>query len=218
VGLGNLTNNAQIKKNANSTNGYVPTWSSTEGDTLGAGYEVETTLLGAAGKLATAAAIKTAIDTVGAGVGSKILDPVASLTTCKALDTTSATNFPDKAIMLIESLGLYRLDRDSSSAGNDNTIITPTLGSGRWFKLTLDIESHNALDGKQGGAANEYYHISSAINDALAGSDGSPSGSNKFVTSSDDRIGNLSSTGTFPVNQLDILEAEWTAFDNALAA
>lgn len=62
IGLGNVTNNAQIKKRASSTVGYVPTWDVTTGDSLGAGYSIETTLTGGAGALPRADAVKNYID------------------------------------------------------------------------------------------------------------------------------------------------------------
>lgn len=62
VGLANVTNDAQVKKLASSTSGFVPTWNGTSGDALGAGYEVETTLAGSTTKLARADAIKTYVD------------------------------------------------------------------------------------------------------------------------------------------------------------
>jgi hypothetical protein len=37
IGLGNVTNNAQVKKAASSTSGAIPTWSGTTGDTLNTG-------------------------------------------------------------------------------------------------------------------------------------------------------------------------------------
>jgi hypothetical protein len=62
VGLSNVTNDAQIKKSASSTVGYVPTWSVTTGDALGAGYAVETTLAGSTTALPRADAVKTYVD------------------------------------------------------------------------------------------------------------------------------------------------------------
>jgi len=62
VGLGNVTNNAQVKKITSSTIGHVPTWSVTTGDELGTGYAVETTLVGSDNNLARADAIKTYVD------------------------------------------------------------------------------------------------------------------------------------------------------------
>lgn len=62
VSLGNVTNNAQIKKSASSTNGNIATWSGTTGDALGTGYGVETTLTGGATNIARADAVKTYVD------------------------------------------------------------------------------------------------------------------------------------------------------------
>jgi hypothetical protein len=62
VGLGNVTNHAQVQKLASSTNGNVPTWNGTTGNQLANGYGVETTLTGGSGNLARADAIKTYVD------------------------------------------------------------------------------------------------------------------------------------------------------------
>lgn len=62
VGLSAVTNNAQVKKAASSTNGKIPKWSGTTGDAIVDGYGVETTLTGGAANVATAAAILAAIN------------------------------------------------------------------------------------------------------------------------------------------------------------
>lgn len=62
VGLGNVTDNAQVKKRATSTNGNVPTWNGTTGDALNDGYGVEATLTGGASNLPRADAVKDYID------------------------------------------------------------------------------------------------------------------------------------------------------------
>lgn len=62
VGLGNVTNNEQIKASASSIDGNIPVWSGTDGDALGAGYSVETTLVGGATSIARADAVKGYID------------------------------------------------------------------------------------------------------------------------------------------------------------
>lgn len=61
-----------------------------------------------------------------------------------------------------ETLGLYRLDRDSAVAGDDNRIVAPTAGVGRWFKMSATINDHNNLSNIQGGASGDYYHLTSA--------------------------------------------------------
>ena len=62
VGLGSVTNNAQMKKIASSTIGFIPTWANTTGDTLATGYSVETTLTGGAAAIPRADAVKTYVD------------------------------------------------------------------------------------------------------------------------------------------------------------
>lgn len=62
VGLGNVTNNAQIKKSTSSVNGNIPTWNGTTGDALNSGYGVETTLTGGTSSIPRADAVKNYID------------------------------------------------------------------------------------------------------------------------------------------------------------
>jgi hypothetical protein len=62
IGLGNVTNDAQIKKLASTSGGYVPTWNGTTGDALNIGYGVETTLTGGTSSLPRADAVKTYVD------------------------------------------------------------------------------------------------------------------------------------------------------------
>lgn len=62
VGLGSVTDNAQVKKSASSVNGNIPTWSGTTGDALGAGYTVETTLAGSITAIPRADAVKNYVD------------------------------------------------------------------------------------------------------------------------------------------------------------
>jgi hypothetical protein len=61
VGLGNVTNNAQIKKSLASTNGNVPIWNGTNGDELSNGYTVQTTLSSSSTALVRADAISNAL-------------------------------------------------------------------------------------------------------------------------------------------------------------
>ena len=73
-----------------------------------------------------------AIDTEIGTVRNKIQSAVADIASIKAINTTNMT---DKTLILVESLGLYRYDSSSAVTGNDNTVITPTTGNGRWLKL-----------------------------------------------------------------------------------
>lgn len=63
VGLGNVTNDAQVKADpSGSIDGNVATWSGTNGDALGTGYGVQTTLSSSTGHLVRADAIATAVN------------------------------------------------------------------------------------------------------------------------------------------------------------
>ena len=77
VGLGNVTNDAQVKKAASSTDGNIPAWDGTTGDTLTDGYGVQTTLSSSTTELVRADAIATAVgekqDTLESGVNIKTI-------------------------------------------------------------------------------------------------------------------------------------------------
>jgi hypothetical protein len=64
IGLANVTNDAQVKKAASSTDGHIPKWSGTTGDAIVDGYGVQTTLSSSTTDLVRADAIFTAIDAV----------------------------------------------------------------------------------------------------------------------------------------------------------
>lgn len=70
------------------------------------------------------------------GSGSTVKDGVADIPELKALDTTTALAFPDKVLILVEDSGTYRLDRQSMALEDVPRIVTPTTGSGRWFRIT----------------------------------------------------------------------------------
>lgn len=99
VGLGNVTNDAQVKKRSSSTDGNVPTWNGTTGDTLNDGYGVETTLAGGAGNLARADAIKTYVDNiVGASDAMVFKGTLGTGGTITALPTTYSVGWTYKVI------------------------------------------------------------------------------------------------------------------------
>jgi len=106
--------------------------------------------------------IQSLIDTSVTGITGRIFSPVADLTALKALDTTSSSTWPDNGIIVVKSLGTYRLDRSSVSAGDDNRVVQPTTGVGRWLKIASTTFDHNNLFNAQGGTTNEYYHLTAA--------------------------------------------------------
>lgn len=214
LGLANVTNDAQIKKSPSSVNGNVPVWQGTNGDALGGGYPVETSLAGGSNTLATSSAVKTYIDNATVGTGAGLVPGgTQSITTLKAINTTDANVFPDRALINVEDAGLFRLDRQSNATGDDNQIVSPTVGVGRWFKMSSHINSHQLLIELLGGAAGEYYHLTLDQHGAL------PSGissANRLVSDGHAKLSKLLNDGMFPVNQIHVTSAEWTAFTNAL--
>ena len=106
----------------------------------------------------------TAISNAVSGVGNAIHVPVANLAAAVAVVAAERT---DKMIMLIETLGLYRYDAESTATSNSDTVIRPTdiatdATAGRWIKMSSTITDHNNLSNLQGGTSSQYYHLTSA--------------------------------------------------------
>lgn len=108
--------------------------------------------------------MNTAITNATSGLGNALHAPVQNLAAAKSIVSGGRT---DKMLMNIEDLGLYRFDAESVIASNDAGVIRPTdiasdASAGRWIQLASSLNDHNLLNGKQGGLANEYYHLSAA--------------------------------------------------------
>lgn len=78
----------------------------------------------------------------GGGTAGLAVQNIAAL---KALDTTSATLYPDKLQCYVEDEenGIFFLDRESTATPDDLLVVQPTIGSGRWIKKsygTVTIE------------------------------------------------------------------------------
>lgn len=63
---------------------------------------------------------------------------VANLAALKAIDTT---NLSDNITIIVKNLGFYRFDSTSTVTANDDYVVQPTVGSGRWIN---DLASHRA--------------------------------------------------------------------------
>ena len=215
VGLGNVTNNKQLKASASSTVGKIPVWTVTTGDLLGDGYAVETVLSSESGNIPTSSAVNTAIANATMGLGGGTKSGVADITALKALNTTSASDYGDKVMLLVENSGLYRLDRESSATADDNFVVAPNTGVGRWIKIAGSVTDHNLSSNIQGGATGEKYHISLAYYNAIPST---ASGSNKLVTEDNAKLAKLEADGKINIDNVSVTEAQWTAFTNALNA
>lgn len=215
VGLANVTNDRQIKASASSTTGYIPTWASNSGDLLGAGYSVQSTLSNSSTAIPLSSAVSTAISNLSAGIAGGLFAPVQNLTALKAIDTTNASAAPDKYMINVEDSGLFRLDRESSATANDNTVIQPTVGVGRWLKMSSNLTDHNLLSSIQGGATGEYNHLN---NTQLASIPTNASGSNKLIVANEPKLINLDANGQINIDNVVVTSAQMTAFENALNA
>lgn len=130
IGLGNVTNNAQVKKIASSTNGYVPTWDGTSGDLLATGYSVETTLSGSSSALPRADAVKTYVDNLlGANDAMIFKGTLGSGGTITSLPTTHSAGWTYRIITAgtyagkvceVGDLIIAVVDRSGSSNTNDD--------------------------------------------------------------------------------------------------
>lgn len=99
VNLDNVTNHAQVKKTASSTNGYIPTWNGTTGDALNNGYAVQTTLTGGASAIPRADAVKTYVDNLlGANDAMIFKGTLGTGGTITALPTTHQAGWTYKVI------------------------------------------------------------------------------------------------------------------------
>lgn len=65
---------------------------------------------------------------------------VADITALKAITNTGSTARVDNDQVYVKSMkASYVFDSGASDTGNDDTIVTPTAGTGRWFKLSRMI-------------------------------------------------------------------------------
>lgn len=108
--------------------------------------------------------LNSAIDNAVSGLSLALHVPVADLAAAKAVP---AIERADKMQMLVETLGLYRYDLESTAVSNDTTIIRPTdvasdAAPGRWIKISNSLTDHNLMSNIQGGAVNDYQHLTAA--------------------------------------------------------
>lgn len=69
------------------------------------------------------------------GIGGRLHPAVQSIADMKAI-----TTMEDKDMILVEDKGnLYRFDAQSTDAADDDNVVAPTSGSGRWIKMITQI-------------------------------------------------------------------------------
>ena len=124
---------------------------------------------------ATVGQMNTAIANAVSGVGNSIHVSVADLAAAKAVASSGRA---DKMIMMIESLGLYHFDAESTAASDDSLVIRPTdvstdASAGRWIKMSSVLNNHDLLSNILG---NGTYHLSLAERNFLNGQSGTNTG------------------------------------------
>jgi len=78
---------------------------------------------------------KLVVNSTG-GSGEAGVTVYSDLATIKAVDTTAYT---DVQTVQVASLGLYKFQPASALTGDDVNVITPTTGTGRWIKQSIDM-------------------------------------------------------------------------------
>ncbi len=214
IGLGSVTDNKQINASASSVNNEIAIWDGTTGDALKGGYTIETSALGSAStSLPVTSVVYTAIQNISSGIGGAVLPGVADITALRAINTSNSSSYPDKALILVEATGLYRLDRDSEASESGDFVIAPTTGVGRWIMLINSASDHSLLAGLQGGTTSQYYHLTASQFQSI------PSGvssTNLLLASDNGKFTYLTSAGTFPVAQVTATTTDWAEFTTAL--
>ena len=130
IGLGNVTNDAQIKKLSSTSGGFIPTWNGTTGDALNIGYGVETTLTGGSSALPRADAVKTYVDNLlGANDAMVFKGTIGTGGNATVLPTTHQAGWAYRVITAatyagkvceIGDLLIAIVDRSGSSNTNDD--------------------------------------------------------------------------------------------------
>lgn len=156
VGLGNVTNDAQVKADpAGSIDGNVATWLGTSGDALGTGYGVQTTLSSSTGDLVRADAIQTAVDTINSAIAGK-QDTLVSATNIKTLNGSSL-------------LGSGNLELEIPAVTIDTTAPSSPNEGDLWWDSTSAVLYIYYNDGVQTQWVSvSYADVDAAINNLIA--------------------------------------------------
>lgn len=107
---------------------------------------------------ATKGYVDSAVNLISGDFGS----PVQTLTLLSAL---AVSGLSDKQMRLVEDSGaIFRYDVQSSLTADGVDVIVPDElpVTGRWVKIQAATQSHNALNGLQGGSANDFLHLTTA--------------------------------------------------------
>lgn len=119
-------------------------------------------ILNGAPTVGLGAATKDYVDGAVSDISGSYAPPVQGLVDLSAL--VPAT-LEDKQMRLVEDTGaIYRFDTSSTDTPDGVNVIIPDSlpATGRWIKVQAATQNHNALNGLQGGALNDYLHLTTA--------------------------------------------------------
>ena len=153
VGLSAVTNNAQVKKAGSSTDGTIPKWSGTTGDAIVDGYTVESSLVGGAGALPRADAVKNYVDGLLAANDAMIYKgTLGSGGTITALPTTYNSGWTWRVITAATYAGVV------AEVGDLFVAIVDRAGSGNtnadWSVIQTNVDG--AVSGPASAVADRF--------------------------------------------------------------
>lgn len=102
-------------------------------------------------------------------IGGSYAAPVQALTDLAAV---TLANRADKQLRLVEDTGaIYRFDVQATDTPDGDGVVIPgditAPAPGRWFKVQAATQNHDLLNGLQGGAPNDYLHLTTAEKNTL---------------------------------------------------
>ena len=134
VGLGNVTNDAQVKKLSASTAGNVPTWNGTTGDALADGWGIVSDLDDAVdGKLVSALAVKAVTDGINENVAAVVVKAAKNTDAVMGIETALAQMNPNQSA---------RVDITSAA---QVVALPKTAGQGPIFPLVKGLTAKQLL-------------------------------------------------------------------------
>lgn len=82
------------------------------------------------------------------------------------LRAVGAVDRQDRQTRLVEGSGfLYRFDAEGAGVDDDDGIITPTVGTGRWFKIGAGSDNADTLDGQDGAYYNDLANATGTLDE-----------------------------------------------------
>lgn len=95
-----------------------------------------------------------AMEAFALSTSQRIYRSVRELSDLRAINTSDTTLFKTGMLIMVQNNGIYSFNRDSTADDDNNAVIAPTVGSGRWITTTTtdiaiglrQISNDNELD------------------------------------------------------------------------